>query len=215
MNIFFSFLCRIENLIQQFRELKDAKKILHTRSTVLHAALLKNNLSDYCESTFYLASKELDTLCSIINIKNYRYFIVIGCGATSETLIYFSLKYPSFFCTGMDTNKTVIKNACLIKKKFGLHNIQYFLSHGSTYAFSAYSKNAIIVITLCVTQKYDVLCNVISSVKKGTLVIIREPLGASKLFFETSNYTAFSDVILLKKQFSFKENVKTIFLLKK
>ena len=205
----------IENLSQQIREIRDVKKILNSNSKVLDINLLKSNLSNYSNETLALASKELEILYSIINIKNYSNFIMIGCGATAETLINFSLNNPHIECIGLDRNKKVLKNPNLIKSKFNLNKINYFLSDGIDFDFSNYSKKSIILIAELVKPKYDILYKIVNSVNKGTLIIVRDPIGLEKLFFETSNYKIFSNLILLKEEIYLETKEKISFLLVK
>ena len=202
----------IENLSQQIREIRDVKKILNSNSKFLDINLLKSNLSNYSNETLALASKELEILYSIINIKNYSNFIMIGCGATAETLINFSLNNPHIECIGLDRNKKVLKNPKLIKNKFNLNKINYFLSDGTDFNFSNYSQKSIILIAELVKPKFDILYKIVNSVNMGNIIIVRDPLGFEKLFFESSNYKFLPNLNLLKEESFLESNGKISFL---
>ena len=208
-------LYNLKNSRQKRNESKDVLNLIKSKETIFTLDIFKSSISDFCIATFNLASKELNCEYLTKNIKNYNKFVMVGCGAISETLICFSFKYPLIKCVGLDIDEVVLKNANKVKEKFKFDSIIYLLEDANKFDFTNNNERSIIFIATLVKPKFEILKKIVNTTKKGTLIIVRSPLNFDKIMLESANYNSIPNLLLVDEKNFVEENVQTSFLLVK
>lgn len=123
---------------------------------------------------------------------------MVGCGPLAQTLLLFHFNYPSINCIGIDRDATAIVAASYLLHKFkkDLNNVTYETLDGEKFDY----KNAkIIFVANIVSSKVKVLNQIALTAKPNTIVIVRDPRGLSKLFYDEAEYRETKKLSLINR----------------